>query len=106
MIRVYTTFHDMETAKEVSYDLVDEGLVSCANVSEVQSVYEWNDDIVESSEIAVDYKTARSFEEVNDRLKELHPYDTPLILEKKIPHVNHKGEEWLEETSGVGATEV
>ena len=106
MITVYTTLPDMDTAKEISYNLIEDELVSCANIHEVESVYRWQGEVVENGEIAVDFKTARNFQQVKDRLSEMHPYDTPLIITRNVEGVNNDGESWIEQTSGTDAVNI
>ncbi len=80
-ISIYSTFPDREAARTAARALVTEGLVACANIMPIDSIYRWEGAVEESPEVAVLLKTRRTFyHRVEARLRELHTYDVPAIV--------------------------
>jgi periplasmic divalent cation tolerance protein len=81
-ILVYTTFPDAETALRIGEELVREQLAACVNVLPgMMSVYAWKGAIERGQEVVAIVKTREGLQErVSARLKELHPYEVPIIL--------------------------
>lgn len=85
VISVYTTFADRDTARHVARTLVNEGLVACANLAPIESIYWWEGRSEEAAEVAVLLKTRRAlFRRVEQRIRELHSYEVPAILAYSI----------------------
>lgn len=83
---LYVTIADKIQAVELSRILVQEKLVACANISGVMtSLYEWDGKICQDEEVAIFLKTRKDIaEKVIARIKELHSYDTPCIVQWDI----------------------
>src|SRR5438045_9787574 len=81
-----STFPDIETARRISRELVEQALVACANlVPAVESLYFWKDKVEESAEVLAIFKlTNGRFSEFSKRLRELHPYDVPEIVRLNV----------------------
>ncbi len=79
---VYVTFGTEENAQEIARDLVESGLVACANIfPPVQSFYKWEGEIAEEQEIVAIFKTRHDvFDRVCQRIETLHHYDVPCIV--------------------------
>ena len=79
---IYTVFASREDARGVASQLLDEGLIACANlIGQVEALFEWDGERGEGEEIAVLFKThADRLDAAVARLEHLHPYDTPAIL--------------------------
>lgn len=77
-----STFPEVEAARKIVRQLVSEKLVACANiVSDVESIYRWQNKIEESRETLVLFKTTgASYSAFQNRLEALHPYDVPEIV--------------------------
>jgi len=78
---IWSTFGDMHSAEAVADTLLEERLIACANIlPAVRSLYRWNGERGEGSEVAVLFKTrADLLEKATARLEALHPYDAPAI---------------------------
>jgi len=83
-----STFPEIETARRILRQLVSENLAACGNiVPAVESIYRWQDKIVDAQETLVFFKTtARRYSAFQDRLKSLHPYEVPEIVCLPITH--------------------
>jgi len=91
-ILVYTTFPDWESARKVVRELLERKLVVCANMREHEAMYWWEGRIEEDKEVGVILKTEVSrWKALRDALRELHPYEVPLIARK----LNSEYSEWM-----------
>ncbi len=80
-ISVYTTFPDRDSARRVARILVDEGLVACANLAPIESIYAWQGRSEEATEWAAWLKTRRTlYRRVEARIRALHSYEVPAIV--------------------------
>ncbi|MCZ8137016.1 MAG: divalent-cation tolerance protein CutA [Porphyrobacter sp.] len=79
---IWCPFPDRETARAIAGQLLEEGLVACANIiGEVESLFVWQGARDSASETGVLFKTtAARLDAAVERLGKLHPYDTPAIL--------------------------
>lgn len=67
-------------AEELATALVEERLAACVNRFPVESVYRWEDEMHAEEEIVLLAKTtADRYEELQERVLELHPHDVPCI---------------------------
>ena len=83
MIRVVlTTFATAEDAAKAVRILVDEQIIACGTILPgARSIYRWKDAIEDSAESVVLLKTSASqFEALEERLRAIHPYETPEII--------------------------
>lgn len=78
---VYTTFPNMDVAKQIVKALLEQKLIACANLREHISIYRYKSKIEEEKEIGAILKTKISLKEkLESKLKELHPYEVPVIF--------------------------
>jgi periplasmic divalent cation tolerance protein len=79
---IYTTFPDLETARELSAAFVKSKLAACANIlSSHEAIYEWDNEIKIEKEYAVLYKTTESrLEAFEKEFTDKHPYDVPCFV--------------------------
>ncbi|VAX04005.1 Periplasmic divalent cation tolerance protein cutA [hydrothermal vent metagenome] len=83
---LYVTVRDKAEAVSLARELIKEKLIACANISGgILSIYPWEGKICEDSERAVFMKTRKDLvEKVTNRIKQLHSYDTPCIVQWDI----------------------
>ena len=95
-ILVYTTFPDWESARKVVRELLERKLAVCANMREHEAIYWWEGKIEEGREIGVILKTEVSrWKALRDALRELHPYEVPLIARIDLDKLNSEYSEWM-----------
>ena len=82
LLLALSTFPDAQIARSISRQLVEQKLAACANIGGgVESIYHWQGKIEEGQETLVFFKTTRSrFEEFQQVLRSLHPYEVPEIV--------------------------
>lgn len=78
---IYITTKDEEEARTIGKTLVSEKLAACVNIHPIQSVYRWQGEISQETEVAMFVKTkAELVKELTNRVKELHSYEVPCIV--------------------------
>ncbi|ASJ05360.1 divalent-cation tolerance protein CutA [Thermococcus barossii] len=97
MILVYTTFPDWESAESIVRTLLERKLIACANLREHRALYLWEGKIEEDTEVGAILKTeVGKWRELREALKEMHPYEVPVIARIEVDKVNREYAEWLE----------
>ena len=76
----FTTVGTEDEARHIARTLVDERLCACAQIERIESVYRWQGKVVQEPEWRILFKTgADRYAQVEQRLRELHPYELPAI---------------------------
>jgi periplasmic divalent cation tolerance protein len=80
--QVTTTLPDRTSADHIAAVLVEERLAACAQVAgPIESTYRWQGQVAHATEWYCHLKTsAARAAGLRDRLRALHPYDTPEII--------------------------
>ncbi len=90
-IIVQTTCASKTEAKNISRVLIQEKLAACIQLQEVESLYMWNDEFCNDFETLLNIKTTKdNFDEVQRKIKELHSYDVPEIIQISITNASKK----------------
>lgn len=97
----YITCPDSEHAQKIARQLLSEKLIACANIlPQMQSLYWWKEQIESSTEAVLLIKTQFSENISRDllfkRIKDLHPYEVPCIMEIQIGDVNDAYLNWIQ----------
>lgn len=79
---LYATFANKEEALSIAHKLLNEKLIACANVMDGgTSVYRWEGEVQEASEVTMFAKTTEAqAEKAVARIKKLHSYELPCVL--------------------------
>lgn len=100
-IILYTTIDNLEKGKEIIRKLLEERLIACANIFEIASYYWWENKIEEGKEYGIFLKTKKNkYKEIEKKIKELHPYEIPCLLQIEIKRGYKKYLDWLEREIG------
>ena len=95
-IAVVTTIDNREEAQSLAHTVVERRLAACAQVSEIQSFYTWNDAVQNEKEYRVLFKTVDDkYQDVEDAIRELHTYELPAIHAFAFEHVSATYGEWI-----------
>ena len=97
VILVFCTFPDAETARQIGTPLVNAKLAACVSlVPGIESIYHWQGKVETSQEVLALFKTTSSrYAELEQRLRELHPYDVPEILAVSPTAVSPAYAQWV-----------
>ena len=99
-IIVFITVPDFEVGKRIGDILIEEKLAACVNItSEIKSIYLWKGDIEHDSEHLLIVKTRKDkFECLENRIKEIHPYEVPEIVAVPVISGSKDYLSWIDET--------
>ena len=102
---VLTTLDDMENAKRLARELVEQRLAACVNLVErVHSLYRWKDKVESADEILLIVKTsAERIPALRAAMERLHPYELPEFLILEASGGSEPYLAWLLEASGENA---
>ncbi|QCN94078.1 divalent-cation tolerance protein CutA [Azospirillum argentinense] len=93
----YITAGSRDEARRIGRALVEERLAACANIFDgMTSIYRWQDAIEEATETVLIAKTrADLFDRLAVRVRELHSYDVPCVVELRVGRGNPAYLDWL-----------
>ena len=94
---IWCPFADEESAAAAARQMLDEGLVACANIlPPMRSLYVWQGERGEASEVGVLFKTDASLlDRATARLAEIHPSEAPAVLGWRADTAAHATRDWL-----------
>jgi periplasmic divalent cation tolerance protein len=80
-VLVLITCGDPGEARVVAHRLVQEHLAAGVQLIPIESIYRWDDEVVEDTEVLVIAKTRRDrFVEIEALVDEMHSYEVPPIV--------------------------
>ena len=99
---LYTTWPDAEKAEAVGAEAVAERLAACANIfAPIISIYRWEGAIEEGRESIIIAKTRHElFNELSERVKAIHSYSVPCIVEIPLGRIDGGYLDWLTAETG------
>ena len=96
MVFIYTTCATSEEAKRLSKLIIDKKLGACVDSWNVESMYYWNNKLIEAPHVMLMISTFESnLETVNDLISEHHSYSTPIIAGVDVRRINRAYKEWM-----------
>ena len=98
---VISTVSNQEDAKKIAHGLVSNKLAACTNIiSNVTSVYYWEDQVCEDTELILFIKTQKVlFEEVKNFILQNHPYTVPEIIMLPIENGYNDYLNWINQST-------
>lgn len=82
---IKTTFADKKNAKNIANLLLKKKLIACAQIEEVESMYLWEDKIVNQKEFSLLVKTvSNNYKKIEKLILENHSYKIPQIIQIPI----------------------
>ena len=101
-IIVFVTCESKEQAENIAQSVVTDKLAACVNVLPgIRSCYVWERKMTWSDEVLLLIKTTRGrFDQLQDRIKELHSYEVPEIVGVTIDDAFDKYIEWIDSSVG------
>ena len=96
-ISITCTAEKMQQATMIAETLVEEQLAACVQIGgPILSCYRWKGEIEKSEEYILIIKTSRElYGRVEERIKQLHPYETPEIIAWPIEAGSAEYLDWL-----------
>lgn len=79
---ILTTCPDIKVSREIARAIVEENLAACVNIlPQAESIYRWQGKIESANEYILMIKSQISvFEQLQQRICDLHPYELPEII--------------------------
>lgn len=95
---IYMTAGDTKEAKKIAGELVASNLAACVNILDnMNSVYMWQGEIQEDSEVVMIAKTTRAcVPHLVEKVKSIHSYDCPCIVSLPVLDGHQPFLEWIE----------
>ncbi|MEM6299040.1 MAG: divalent-cation tolerance protein CutA [Bacteroidota bacterium] len=95
-IFIYITNPSREVARQMASLLLENQLIACANLHEIESLYRWEGKLEQENEVVLIAKTKTEyFSQIEALIKENHPYDVPCITQVPVKFNLPYGE-WVE----------
>ena len=97
IVFAYITTKSKSEAKKIGKVLLKEKLAACVNIfDKMESMYWWKGKIQNDSEAVLIAKTTKKlFPKLSDKVKSLHSYSCPCILQLEITNGNKEYVKWL-----------
>jgi periplasmic divalent cation tolerance protein len=101
IIAVVTTVGDKKEARRMAHALVEAGLVACAQIEKIDSVYAWKGAIEHGKEYRLLFKTTEArYDAVEGAIREMHSYELPAIYALPCDRVFAPYAAWIDESTG------
>jgi periplasmic divalent cation tolerance protein len=95
-IAVVTTVATRAEAQRLAQVLVQRRLAACAQISQIDSVYRWQDQVQQEPECRIVIKTTRErYAQVEQTIRELHSYELPAIHALAFEAIYAPYGEWI-----------
>ena len=99
-IQIQTTFEKREDASRLAEIILDAKLVSCGQISEIDSIYNFEGKRFNNKEYLLMMKTkAELYDECEKFIKKHHPYKVPQIIAAEIKFGNSEYFDWINENT-------
>ncbi len=97
MLLVFSTFPNLEKAREIAGHIIAENLAACVNIlPSVESIYRWDGEIQSDSEVLAIFKVAADgYRGLEEAILARHPYETPEVVGIAADRVEGKYLEWV-----------
>ena len=93
-----TTESTKTNALRLAKKLIKKKLAACVSIKQIFSIYEWDDEIIDTREFEIIIKSKPAFkDDLIDFLNKNSTYDVPQIIYKKI-HADMNYYDWLNKT--------
>lgn len=96
-IIVKTLCDKEEIANKITNRLLEKRLVAGSQVSKVHSKYWWNNELEESDEYKLEFRTKETFfSKIEDEIKKIHNYETAEISYSEIKSASEEFLDWID----------
>ncbi|MDN5078815.1 divalent-cation tolerance protein CutA [Aliarcobacter butzleri] len=90
-IIIQTTCSSEEEAENIAKILIEEKFAACVQLSQIKSFYNWDNKFCSDKETLLNIKTRKKhFKKIKSKIKELHSYDVPEIIQLDISKSSKK----------------
>lgn len=97
---VMSTFGNREQLKDIIGIILEEKLAACIQTIDIGSHYFWEGKICDDKEVLVLFKTRLElFDLLANKLREIHPYETPEIIQIPINNGLSEYLSWIDDVT-------
>ena len=95
-ITIFTTTGSLEEAKILAKTVVEQNLAACAQISEIESFYTWENEAQNDQEFRIMFKTTKNkYKDVERAILKIHSYDLPAIYAVDVDELYKPYGDWL-----------
>jgi len=99
-IQIETTTNSQKEAQLLSEKLIKSKLVACAQIQQIQSIYNWNNSIQNETEFKLTLKTqSKHLSKISEFLNKEHSYDCPEFTVTKIIASTKNYTKWVAQST-------
>ena len=85
-----------DAAQLIAKQLIEKKLIACAQISAIESMYQWQGQLENSQEYLMQAKTIHTlWKAIQDHVKASHPYDVPEIIATPMIEVDENYFQWM-----------
>lgn len=97
ILLVFSTFPDLDKARQTGTMLVDSQLAACVNLCpNIESIYRWKGAVETGNEVLAIFKTTvQAYPALEKRLTEFHPYEVPEIIAMPAEKASEAYARWV-----------
>ncbi|MEC9456597.1 MAG: divalent-cation tolerance protein CutA [Candidatus Neomarinimicrobiota bacterium] len=96
MIAIFTTTNNLEEARKLGKTLVEQKLVACTQISDIESFYNWENNVQNDQEFRIMFKTTKNkYKDVEREILKIHSYDLPAIYAVDVDELYKPYGDWL-----------
>ncbi|AXO20642.1 TPA: divalent-cation tolerance protein CutA [Providencia stuartii] len=94
---ILCTTNSQNNAVKIAQQLLDRRLAACVSLlPEITSIYQWKNEIAQDKEVLLLIKsTNKNQAELFSAIKEIHPYETPELINLDLDQVDSGYLAWL-----------
>ncbi|MCT7589473.1 divalent-cation tolerance protein CutA [Aliarcobacter butzleri] len=90
-IIIQTTCSSEEESQNIAKILIEQKFAACVQLSQIKSFYNWDNQFCSDKETLLNIKTRKKhFKKIKSKIKELHSYDVPEIIQLDISKSSKK----------------
>lgn len=98
-VEMVLTCGSWQEAQRIADSLLEQKLVACMEMLDVTSRFAWKGAIEENKEVKLIMTTVEHlFDQIQTEVSKLHSYETFVLQQLPITHLNQAAQDWLEDT--------
>ena len=96
MIAIFTTTNNLKEARKLAKTLVEQKLVACTQISDIESFYNWENNVQNDQEFRIMFKTTKNkYKDVERAILKIHSYDLPAIYAVDVDELHKPYGDWI-----------
>ncbi|MCA9325141.1 divalent-cation tolerance protein CutA [Candidatus Saccharibacteria bacterium] len=99
-VELVLTCGSWQEAQKIADSLLEQKLIACVEMLDVTSRFAWKQSIEENKEVKLIMTTAEHlYDHIETEVKKLHSYETFVLQQIPITHLNQAAHDWLAEVT-------